>query len=48
MSLVGAEFGVGAAVAALHALRLITVLLVLPLIVKLVARGSGHGLPPGS
>ncbi len=34
MSLVGAEFGVGAAVAALHAVRLITVLLVLPLIVK--------------
>ena len=30
MSLVGAEFGVGAAVAALHAVRLITVLLVLP------------------
>ncbi|MEB3263052.1 MAG: AbrB family transcriptional regulator [Synechococcus sp.] len=36
MSLVGAEFGVGAAVAALHAVRLITVLLVLPLVVKLV------------
>ena len=36
MSLVGAEFGVGAAVAALHAVRLITVLLVLPLIVKLL------------
>ncbi|BEV35416.1 AbrB family transcriptional regulator [Synechococcus sp. M16CYN] len=36
MSLVGAEFGVGAAVAALHAVRLITVLLVLPLIVRLV------------
>ena len=34
MSLVGAEFGVGAAVAALHAVRLITVLLLLPLIVK--------------
>ena len=34
MSLVGAEFGVGAAVAVLHAVRLITVLLVLPLIVK--------------
>ena len=37
MSLVGAEFGVGAAVAALHAVRLITVLLVLPLVVKLLA-----------
>jgi membrane AbrB-like protein len=47
MSLVGAEFGVGAAVAALHALRLITVLLVLPLLVKLVAPGTGPGLPPG-
>lgn len=40
MSLVGAEFGVGAAVAALHAVRLITVLLVLPLAVRvLLARG---------
>ena len=36
MSLVGAEFGVGAAVAALHAVRLVTVLIVLPLIVKLL------------
>ena len=36
MSLVGAEFGVGAAVAALHAVRLITVLLVLPLMVRLI------------
>ena len=36
MSVVGAEFGVGAAVAALHAVRLITVLLVLPLLVKLL------------
>jgi membrane AbrB-like protein len=46
MSLVGAEFGVGAAVAALHAVRLITVLLVLPLVVKLVLPASGA--PPGS
>jgi membrane AbrB-like protein len=46
MSLVGAEFGVGAAVAALHALRLITVLLVLPLLVRLVAPETGPGLPP--
>ncbi|MFM1811939.1 MAG: hypothetical protein RLZZ336_877 [Cyanobacteriota bacterium] len=38
MSLVGAEFGVGAAVAALHAVRLITVLLMLPLVVKLLPR----------
>ena len=36
MSLVGAEFGVGAAVAALHAVRLITVLLVLPMTVRLL------------
>jgi hypothetical protein len=36
MSLVGAELGVGAAVAALHAVRLITVLIVLPVVVKLV------------
>ena len=44
MSLVGAEFGVGAAVAALHAVRLITVLLVLPLAVRLLL---GHGdIPP--
>tara|TARA_B100001109_G_scaffold218750_1_gene188984 strand:+ start:153 stop:665 length:513 start_codon:yes stop_codon:yes gene_type:complete len=34
MSLVGSEYGVGAAVATLHAVRLITVLLILPLIVK--------------
>ena len=36
MSLVGAEFGVGAAVAALHAVRLVTVLFILPLLVKLL------------
>ncbi|MFM7464310.1 MAG: AbrB family transcriptional regulator [Cyanobium sp.] len=47
MSLVGAEFGVGAAVAALHALRLITVLVVMPLVVRLIAPGAGTGLPPG-
>jgi membrane AbrB-like protein len=46
MSLVGAEFGVGAAVAALHAVRLITVLLVLPLMVRLVL-GNGGAPPPG-
>lgn len=45
MSLVGAEFGVGAAVAVLHAVRLITVLLLLPLVVRLVVPGSGA--PPG-
>jgi uncharacterized membrane protein AbrB (regulator of aidB expression) len=42
---VGAEFGVGAAVAALHAVRLITVLLVLPLLVRLVLPASAA--PPG-
>jgi membrane AbrB-like protein len=46
MSLVGAEFGVGPAVAALHAVRLITVLLVLPLVVRLVVPAAGP--PPGS
>ena len=34
MSLVGSEYGVGAAVATLHAVRLITVLLILPLVVR--------------
>ena len=34
MSLLGSEYGVGAAVATLHAVRLITVLLILPLVVK--------------
>ena len=34
MSLVGSEYGVGATVATLDAIRLITVLLILPLIVK--------------
>ena len=46
MSLVGAELGVGAAVAALHAVRLITVLLVLPLVVKLVLPAAGPTPPP--
>ena len=45
MSLVGEEFGVGAAVASLHAVRLITVLLVLPLAVRVVLHGGTH--PPG-
>ena len=36
MSLVGSEYGVGSAVATLHAVRLITVLLILPLIVKML------------
>ena len=42
MSLVGAEFGVGAAVAALHAVRLITVLLVLPITVRLLTPFTLH------
>jgi hypothetical protein len=37
---------VGTAVAALHAVRLITVLLVLPLVVRLVLP-QGSGAPPG-
>ena len=37
MSLVGAELGVGAGVAAIHAFRLITVLLIIPAIVKYIA-----------
>tara|TARA_Y100000589_G_C27141553_1_gene624940 strand:- start:1167 stop:1670 length:504 start_codon:yes stop_codon:yes gene_type:complete len=34
MSLIGSEFGVGAAVAALHAVRLITVLLLIPALIN--------------
>jgi len=40
MSLIGAEFGVGAAVAALHAVRLITVLLVIPALINLLGLKS--------
>ncbi len=47
MSLVGAEFGVGAAVAALHAVRLITVLLLLPLVVRLILPFNGGAAPGG-
>tara|TARA_B100001778_G_C18210181_1_gene459659 strand:- start:40 stop:552 length:513 start_codon:yes stop_codon:yes gene_type:complete len=36
MSLVGSEYGVGPAVATLHAVRLITILLILPLVVKML------------
>ncbi len=43
MSLVGAEFGVGAAVAALHAVRLMTVLLLIPSIVKFIIPLAGLG-----
>ena len=45
MSLVGAEFGVGAAVAALHAVRLITVLFLIPAIVHFLAPMQGIDMP---
>ncbi len=45
MSLVGAEFGVGAAVAALHAVRLITVLFLVPAIVNFLAPAGGIDVP---
>ena len=45
MSLVGAEFGVGAAVADLHAVRLITVLFLIPAIVNFLAPIQGIDLP---
>ncbi len=41
MSLVGTEYGVGAAVAALHAVRLITVLLLIPAILHFLAPVGG-------
>ena len=44
MSLVGAELGVGAAVAAIHAFRLITVLLIIPAFVKYLAPLLGSNL----
>ena len=36
MSLIGSEYGVGAAVAALHAVRLITILLLIPILLNLL------------
>ncbi len=45
MSLVGAEFGVGAAVAALHAVRLITVLFLIPAIVHFLSPVQGLDIP---
>tara|TARA_B100001250_G_scaffold398361_1_gene406470 strand:- start:257 stop:778 length:522 start_codon:yes stop_codon:yes gene_type:complete len=45
MSLVGAEFGVGAAVAALHAVRLITVLFLIPAIVNFFVPAGGVDIP---
>ena len=44
MSLVGAEYGVGAAVAALHAVRLITVLFIIPAVVNFLSADNGINL----
>ena len=46
MSLAGEELGVGAAVATLHTVRLVTVLVVMPLLVRLLTLGQG-GSPGG-
>ena len=45
MSLVGSEYGVGAAVAALHAVRLITVLLLIPAVLNLLGLKSNINTP---
>ena len=45
MSLVGAEYGVGAAVAALHAVRLITVLLLIPAILNFMGFSDKIDIP---
>ena len=45
MTLVGAEFGVGAAVAALHAVRLIMVLFLIPSIVSFLAPVGSIDIP---
>ena len=45
MSLVGTEYGVGAAVAALHAVRLITVLLLIPAVLNLLGLKSNINTP---
>tara|TARA_B100000579_G_C22709840_1_gene793978 strand:- start:149 stop:724 length:576 start_codon:yes stop_codon:yes gene_type:complete len=45
MSLIGAEYGVGAAVAALHAVRLITVLLLIPALLNLFSSLNNIDLP---
>jgi len=45
MSLIGAEYGVGAAVAALHAVRLITVLLLIPALLNLFGFQNNIDLP---
>jgi len=45
MSLVGAEYGVGAAVAALHAVRLVTLLFIIPVILNLMGFNNTTNLP---
>ena len=45
MSLVGAEYGVGAAVAALHAVRLITVLLLIPAVLSWMGFSENIDIP---
>ena len=45
MSLVGSQYGVGAAVAALHAFRLITVLLLIPAVLNLLGLKSNINTP---
>ena len=45
MSLVGSEYGVGASVAALHAVRLITVLLLIPAFLNLLGLKDGINTP---
>ena len=45
MSLVGSEYGVGAVVAALHAFRLITVLLLIPALLNLLNLKGGINSP---
>ena len=45
MSLIGAEYGLGAAVAALHAVRLITVLLLIPALLNLLGYHDKIDIP---
>tara|TARA_Y100001978_G_scaffold197677_1_gene208906 strand:+ start:294 stop:812 length:519 start_codon:yes stop_codon:yes gene_type:complete len=45
MSLIGAEYGIGAAVAALHAVRLITVLLLIPALLNLLGLKNNINIP---
>ena len=48
MTLAGEELGVGATVATLHTVRLVTVLVVMPLLVRLLTMGQGAPPPGGS